>query len=56
MSDKEKGLCGHGIPKAVNYRQLCRFIKINEHVSAKNNIEVAQPRIVLEVVIVEFYF
>jgi hypothetical protein len=41
MADKKKGFVAHRIPKTFHRRFLCGFVEINEHIPAKDNVQVA---------------
>ncbi len=53
MADVQIAVRTERVPKVIYYAELCRLVKINQNVSAKNNVHISDAVVVLEIVIVK---
>ena len=53
MPDEKEGFGRHGLPEPLDRRLLRGLVEVYQDIAAKDYVEAAQPRVVLEVVIVE---
>ena len=53
MPDEEEGFRRHGLPKPLDRRLLGGLVEVYQDISAKDYVEAAEPRVVLEVMVIE---